>query len=166
MKRFFWIVIALCLSATIAAAAGDKKVTKDSELLLVLWTANDCTYCARWKGSLGGKGDLQNWSGYKKITYREVERPFISSGLAAEHFPADLKWLFDRRAESGKLRTGVIPAWTIYVDKEEAGQANGTKNWDKVIFPLLKELVAEKIALQEKSMANPAVQGTPASGRP
>jgi hypothetical protein len=67
--------------------------------------------------------------------------------LSAEYFPDDLKWLFDRREKSGKLKASV-PSWTIYVNKKESGKAYGTKNWDKVIFPLLKELVAEKAALQ------------------
>jgi hypothetical protein len=150
MKRFL-LMAALYLSPILAVAAECDEVTRDSEIVLVLWSANDCGYCTKWKYSLDGRRELRDWPDYDKITYREVERPFKSLGLAAEHFPADLKWLFDRRARSGELRTGPVPAWTIYVDGKEVEQAYGVTKWGKVIFPLLKELVAEKIALQEQS---------------
>ncbi|MCK9388101.1 MAG: hypothetical protein M0Q22_06880 [Sulfuritalea sp.] len=151
MKRFLWIAAALCLSPTVAVAGEFDEVTRDSEILLVLWTTDDCGFCSRWKGSWGGKRELQDWPDYDKITYREVNRPFRSLDLAAGHFPADLKWLFDARVKSRQLKTGPVPAWTIYVDRKEVEQAYGTSKWSTIIFPLLQELAAEKIALQKQS---------------
>jgi hypothetical protein len=153
MQRFFRIVVIVCLSATSAMAAECDEVTGSSEILLVLWSTNDCGFCTRWKSSSGGKGELLNWPDYNKIAYREVDRPFRSLSLAAEHFPADLKWLFDRRARSGELRVGPVPSWTIYVDKKEVEQSIGIDKWGTIIFPLLKELVAERSALQQQSIA-------------
>ena len=129
MKRFLWIAIALCLSPLASLAAWSDNVKKDSEIVLVLWSADDCGYCRTWKGRFGGKHDLMAWADYAKITYREVERRHRSSRLATEHFPADLKWLFDRMARSGHLRTGPVPAWTLYVDKVEVEQAYGLSKW-------------------------------------
>lgn len=152
-KRFLAIALAICLGAGASMAAECDNVKKDSEILLVLWSADDCGYCQKWKGPLGGRRDLTSWSDYSRITYREVERRQKSASLTVEHFPADLKWLFDRMARSGHLRTGPVPAWTLYVDKVEVEQAYGLSKWGPIIFPLLKELVAEKIALQEHATA-------------
>ena len=151
MNRLLWIAIALCLSPLASLAAWSDDVKKDSEILLVLWSADDCGYCRTWKARFGGKNDLMAWADYSKITYREVDRRQRTSTLAVEHFPADLKWLFNRLARSGNLRTGPVPAWTLYVDKVEVEQAYGLSKWDSVIFPLVKELVAEKAALQEQA---------------
>lgn len=153
MRQFLSIVIAILLTPTLALAAECDNVRKDSEIVLVLWSADDCGYCRKWKSPRGGKGDLKAWPDFNQIIYREVARPLRASSLAAEHFPADLKWLLDQRARAGQWRTGPVPAWTIYVDKVEVEQAYGLTKWDAVVFPLLKELVAEKAALQEPASA-------------
>lgn len=153
MNQLRCIIAALCLSPLTSLAAWSDNVTKDSEIVLVLWSADDCGFCRIWKGRFGGKRDLMAWADYNKITYREVDRRQRSIALAAEHFPTDLKWLFDRMARAGHLRTGPVPAWTLYVDKVEVEQAYGLKKWDAIIFPLVKELVAEKNALQEQASA-------------
>jgi hypothetical protein len=126
-----------------APAFAQEIATKSAEVTLVLWTAGDCRYCASWKGSLGGKGDLTRWPGFAKISYVEIERPGLRGSFTVEHFGPEQAWLRDDALPSHRA-SSFVPAWSIYVDKVHVLSGVGTKEWDRVVFPKLKDIVEKK----------------------
>jgi len=141
-----WCDVRLCVVslAFFTASVLAQEVAQSSEIVLVLWTANDCHYCAAWKGSLCGKGDLQRWPGFSQVTYIEVERPTLRGAFTPDHFTPEQAWLRDDALPTRRA-SGLVPAWSIYVDRVHVASAGGTRNWYKTIFPKLKELVEKKV---------------------
>jgi hypothetical protein len=125
------------------ALAQEITITKSSEVTLVLWTANDCHYCASWNGALGGKGDLERWPGFAQVAYIEIERPSLRGSFDADHFTPEQAWLRDDALPTRRA-SGLVPAWSIYVDKMHVLSGGGTRNWYRTILPKLKEVVEKK----------------------
>ena len=61
-------------------------VKEGQPILLVMHSAKDCIYCARWKGSLGGKGEFESWAQSRPDVHLIiVERDAIAgAGIKAE----------------------------------------------------------------------------------
>lgn len=119
-----------------------KKSGRNSDIILVVFSAKDCGFCMRWKGSLGGRGDLERWPDKEQIRYYIVEKDTLALPFLPEHFPADLDWLW-RRLERKNAKLGV-PSFRIFVDRKRIANEYGYSSWDTKIFPLLKELVDKK----------------------
>lgn len=136
-------LILVTMTFLVAPAVAQESTPRSPEVTLVLWTANDCHFCASWKGSLGGKGDLERWPGFAKISYVEIERPNLRGSFTADHFGPEQTWLRDDALSSHRAST-FVPAWSIYLDKVHVLSGVGTKEWDKTIFPKLKEIVEKK----------------------
>ena len=143
MIRCARLMLLMLIFIAAPTLAQQVAITKNSEVTLVLWTANDCHFCASWKGSLGGKGDLERWPGSAQIAYVEIERPSLRGSFSAEHFAPDQAWLRDDALPSGRA-SGFVPAWSIYVDRVHVMSGGGTRNWDRTVFPRLKDLVDKK----------------------
>jgi hypothetical protein len=116
-------------------------VTKP-ELLLVYWSARDCTWCAAWENPKSGmENGLKNSKEFKKITYRTIKSDRLVDPYVDEDYPPDLKWLKDR-VDRGEESPAGRPGWAFYVNKKHIASFYGVRAWESENFPEIKKLVA------------------------
>ena len=144
MSRYLFRALSIVFLLSAPAFAQEPQISKQSQVTLVLWTANDCVYCTRWKGSMGGKGDLMRWPGFAQIEYLEIERPSLRGSFSPEHFASSQGWLRDDSLASRRA-SSAVPAWSIYVDQVHVVTAVGLRNWERIIFPKLRDLAQNKV---------------------
>jgi hypothetical protein len=115
-------------------------VKEGQPILLVVHSAKDCVYCARWKGSLGGKGDFESWAkDHPDVHLIIVEREAIASAEHAEDYPETLQWLYKRNEERTQLQPGT-PMLEVFVVKKMVWRSYGYQSWARDVFSALKDL--------------------------
>jgi thioredoxin-related protein len=115
-------------------------VKEGQPILLVVHSAKDCVYCARWKGALGGKGDFESWAkDHPDVHLIIVEREAIASAEHAEDYPQTLQWLYERNEERAHLQPGT-PMFEVFVVRKMVWRSYGYQSWARDVFPALKDL--------------------------
>lgn len=115
-------------------------VKEGQPILLVMHSAKDCIYCARWKGSLGGKGEFESWAQSRPDVHLIiVERDAIAGAERAEDYPDTLQWLYRRHQERAQLQPGT-PMFEVFVVRKMVWRSYGYQSWARDVFPALKDL--------------------------
>lgn len=115
-------------------------VKRDDLILLVVHSARDCTWCARWMGLLGGKAEFEKWAqSHKNVGLLVVEREAIATNETPEIYPQDARWVYDWARHIGTLSPRT-PTFQIYVGRKVVWTSAGYYSWDRSVFPALKEL--------------------------
>lgn len=116
------------------------KVGPDDEIVLVVHSAQDCRFCQRWKGSLGGRSDIEQYAGsHARVHYYVVERLAIAGMEDRNLYPEQVAWLFDKRAGKGKTNMAV-PSYDVIVHRKVVWHAYGYNAWAKTVFPAIQDL--------------------------
>lgn len=115
-------------------------VKEGQPILLVVHSAKDCVYCARWKGALGGKGEFESWAQNRPDVHLIiVEREAIAGAERADDYPDTLQWLYKRHQEKTQLQPGT-PMFEVFVVRKMVWRSYGYHSWARDVFPALKDL--------------------------
>lgn len=124
-------------------------VAEDQMITLVVHSARDCIYCARWKGALGGEGSFRSWAkDHPREQLIVVERAALSSSEAPEDYPQELGWLSERYKKDQRLKPGT-PTFEIFVEQNLVLRAYGLYSWDDKVFPAIKALESRRESANE-----------------
>ncbi|MGF6634774.1 hypothetical protein OKW39_001925 [Paraburkholderia sp. MM6662-R1] len=126
-------------------------VKQDDPLVLVIHSARDCTWCARWMGFLGGKHDFESWAqGRSNVGLLVVERDAIAGVETSANYPPEAQWMFEWARHIGNLKPRT-PTFEIYVGRTVVWRSAGYYSWARSVFPALKELEGRRAAADESS---------------
>ena len=126
-------------------------VAESDTITLVVHSARDCSFCARWKGPLGGEGRFRSWSSAHPGTRLViVERAAISSSETPGDYPQDLKWLSDQYQKDNRLRPGT-PTFEVFVAQNLVFRSYGLHSWDEKAFPAVKDLDSRRLRSGENA---------------
>lgn len=132
-----------------AEAVRQTEIYKDEPLLLIMHSAKDCEWCARWKGFLGGKHDFESWAqnhpGDRLVI---VERSAIAATEVSDDYPDELQWLYQRNLRRGHLKSRT-PMFEVVVGKHVVWHWPGYYSWDKAVFPAIKDLDSRRLVRTE-----------------
>ncbi|MGB6009257.1 hypothetical protein [Castellaniella sp.] len=127
-----------------AARLARARVGPDDTVIVLVHSAKDCVFCQRWKGSLGGRGELEQYVGaHPGVQFHIVERPTIAESEARGLYPESLVWLYDKRDDKGRKRAAV-PSYDVIVRHKVVWHALGYSAWDKTVFPAIRDLDARR----------------------
>lgn len=107
-------------------------LSPQSKISVVYFRSFSCPYCSQWEGY--EKGNFIKMEEYAQINFSTVNRD-----LEREQLPDDLKWLSDKN-ETGRG----TPYFIVLVNQTIVLKAFGKDNWNRMVLPLLKSLVAQK----------------------
>ena len=80
---------------------------------------------------------------FQKLKFFRIKNARLADDYGREHFPKELDWLAERYLAREFKKPSPRPTWWIFVDRKLAGAYGGSKQWDSVIFPKIKQIVAE-----------------------
>ncbi|CAM5189951.1 hypothetical protein CDEN61S_02395 [Castellaniella denitrificans] len=116
------------------------RVGPDDEVVVLVHSAGDCVFCQRWKGSLGGQGEIAHYADtHPGVRYYVVERPRIADAETGDLYPRSLAWLYDKRSGKGKTNLAV-PSYDVIVRHKVVWHAYGYSAWGKTVFPAVRSL--------------------------
>ncbi|MFC4298152.1 hypothetical protein ACFO0J_08895 [Castellaniella hirudinis] len=116
------------------------RVGPDDEVVVLVHSAKDCVFCQRWKGSLGGQGEIARYADtHPGVRYYVVERSRIADAETGDLYPGALAWLYDKRAGKGKANLAV-PSYDVIVRHKVVWHAFGYSAWDKTVLPAVRSL--------------------------
>lgn len=122
------------------------QIHEGEPLLLVMHSAKDCKYCARWKGLLGGKPEYESWiKSHPDDHLIIVEREAMASIEEAVDYPEDLRWLFERKQQRGNIKPET-PTFEIVLGQKVLWRSAGYRSWDQDVFPAIKDLDSRRLA--------------------
>ena len=111
------------------------------ELLLVYWSSADCKWCTYWESARSGlEQQLRDSEEFKRITYRIVKNERLADPYTREHFPADIRWLYER-VQRGEERRPGRPGWVLYVDRKRIARFYGATHWEEQHLPEIRRLI-------------------------
>lgn len=101
---------------------------------LVYVGADDCAPCRAWQ--LTERKQLQPFTEFARLNYREVKSPTLRDVLKDEHWPEDLRSYRDR------LGRGVgVPLWLVILGDEVVARGFGASQWHAAVLPRVKSLL-------------------------
>ncbi|KXU84576.1 hypothetical protein CR51_41190 [Caballeronia megalochromosomata] len=122
------------------ARVRQTQVSEGEMITLVVHSAKDCIFCARWKGPLSDERKFRAWSGVHPGTRLFiVERAAIASNETPEDYPQDLAWLSERYQKNQRLKPST-PTFEIYVAHDLVFRSHGLSSWDEKAFPAIRDL--------------------------
>lgn len=128
-----------------SARVSQTTVAKGETITLVVHSAKDCIFCARWRGPLAGEGRFKSWSkdhpGTRLVV---VERAAISSNEALGDYPQDLRWLAERYETDQRLKPAT-PTFELFVAQNLVYRSHGLYTWDDKVFPAIKDLDGRRV---------------------
>jgi hypothetical protein len=127
-----------------AARVSQTTVAAGEVITLVVHSAPDCKYCARWKGPLAGEGHFKSWARTHPGTQLFiVERASIASNETPADYPQDLHWLSEQSQKEQRLRPGT-PMFEVFVARKLVLRTYGLDSWNDDVFPAIKDLDARR----------------------
>lgn len=145
MKVFLAICIAfLALAGSPAHVYATQCGKTDPEILVVYWTARDCTWCTYWESRISGmQHGFEKSAEFQKLIFRVVKRPRIDTPPVASDYPEDLAWLRERIEKQPQAFRLGVPAWNVYINRKRVAGFAGTQTWNDKILPAIKKIVNE-----------------------
>lgn len=142
MKHLIALVLWLAMAPAIAdtRAVNGVEIKRGAKVEVVFFTAEDCSYCTRWKNS--NKDDLLKWAKKSNVAYREVSKRRVADRYDAAHFPPEAGYAWDQLQASGKVKF-MVPRWVVYADQQRVVDGTGTSDWNRV-FRLLGDVTAAR----------------------
>jgi hypothetical protein len=113
---------------------------KNQPLYVIVHSARDCHFCQRWKGGLGvgGPAEFREWAkDHPLAKLAIVERDNIDGVETEDRYPPELMLFYEKRKESGSLRTGV-PLFEIALGRRVIHRAYGFSSWRRSVFDAVK----------------------------
>lgn len=131
-------VVATWVPASVAGTCGKA----ETDITVVYMSANDCTFCTYWEGSLSGmKSAFVKSPEFSKLNFLEVKRPRIDTPPSKTDYPEELAWLRDKNEKQPQQVFLGTPSWTVYVDGNRVERYWGTETWNDKILPGIKKIV-------------------------
>jgi hypothetical protein len=131
MRHLVAVVLWLAMSAAIAdtRTVNGVEIRPGAKIDVVFFTADDCSYCNRWKKS--SRDDFLKWAEKSKVAYREVNKRRVAEPYAAAHFPPEAAYAWNQVQASGKVKF-MIPRWIVYADQQRVIEGAGLNDWNRV----------------------------------
>ncbi|SAK98624.1 hypothetical protein AWB77_05870 [Caballeronia fortuita] len=124
---------------------GQTTVADGQIIEVVVHSARDCKYCARWKGPVAGEARFNAWaSTHPGAQLHIVERASIKSEETADDYPRELQWLAQDNQKAQRMRPGT-PMFEVFVAHNLVLRKYGLDSWDDEVFPAVKELDARRL---------------------
>ncbi|WP_250517948.1 hypothetical protein [Caballeronia sp. INDeC2] len=119
-------------------------VAEGQVITLVVHSAPDCKYCARWKGPSAGAERFKVWARTHPGTQLFiVERASIASNETPADYPQELRWLSEQNQKDQRLRPGT-PMFEVFVARSLVLRTYGLDSWDDDVFPAIRDLDARR----------------------
>lgn len=127
----FWLAMlaAAFESAAQGTVVNNVEVRPGARVDLVFYTAEDCSWCRRWKDS--GRADAVKWAGTAKFGYHEIEKRRIKDPYAAAHFPPESAFAWEQ-LQADMRYSFVIPRWMVFSDGRKVVEGAGLYDWNRV----------------------------------
>lgn len=131
MKQLLALALSLAMLPAIAEtrAVNGIEIKPGAKVEVVFFTAEDCSYCNRWKSS--SKDDFLKWAQKSNVAYREVSKRRIVQPYEAAHFPPEAGYAWNQVQASGKVKF-LIPRWIVYADQQRVIEGAGLNDWNRV----------------------------------
>ena len=142
MKYLFALLLSLAMlpAGAGATAVNGVEIKPGAKVELVFFTAEDCSYCTRWKSS--NKDAFLKWAQKSNVAYREISKRRVADRYEAAHFPPEAGYSWEQVQASGKVKF-MIPRWVVYADQRRVVDGAGTNDWNRV-YRLLGDVTAAR----------------------
>ena len=121
------------------------RATATSSLELVYLSANDCGPCLGWERQYLRSGAPLPELGWQSLQFLMLKRSSFRSPVSATDLPEPLRASTERWLEArGWKRFVGTPQWLLYVDQRLRLHAFGTDQFDTLIAPGVRAVLAER----------------------